>query len=242
MYISVKLKQFFKDLGLTIDRYPAGDLRRRMLLFEHFNIQTIYDVGANKGQYARLMRKLGYKGKIISYEPLEGPYKKLHKSSEPDVNWQTFQLGIGDEFGEKEINVSENLVSSSFQEMLPIHISESPDSKYIRTEKVELKTFDSEFVLHHNTGEVALLKIDTQGYELNVLRGASKSLEYVTAVQIEMCLSQTYENEPDYLSIIQILKESGFKLFSLETGYSNKKSGQLYQADGIFFKEYLDQK
>lgn len=242
MYLTVKLKRLFKEIGITIDRYPTGDLYRRMKLINYFNINKIYDVGANKGQYAQLLRKLGYKNQIISFEPLKDPYKELQLRSKKDNKWEIYQLAMGDDVCYKEINVSRNSVSSSFQDMLPVHIEETPDSIYVSKEKVKVVPLDSLINDLQIEGEISWLKIDTQGYEMSVLKGGEQTLKKVVAIQIELSLSQTYNNEVSFLEVINLLKQKGFKLFSIEPGYCNKTSGQLYQMDGIFLKEEFDQK
>jgi FkbM family methyltransferase len=242
LYINRKIKQFFRSIGVTIDRYPTGVLRQRMNLLAHFNINVVYDVGANTGQYGKLLRRLGYRGRIISFEPLPDAFAKLQQASSQDGSWSAWNIGIGDENGEKYINVSKNSVSSSFQGMLPSHVENSPDSAYVRREKAVVRTMETVFAEHHRPGDITLLKIDTQGFERNVLEGAKKILALVTAIQMEMSLSQTYENEPYFLDMIDFLSRYDFKLFSIEPGHMNKRSGQMYQADGIFFKKHLDQK
>lgn len=242
MFINVKIKKLFRSIGITIDRYPTGVLRQRMKLFSYFGITVVYDVGANTGQYGKLLRRLGYRGRIISFEPLPDAFEKLNQVSSKDGSWSAWNVGIGDENGERYLNVSKNSVSSSFQGMLPAHIENSPDSAYVRREKAVVRTMDAVFHEYHRPGDVSMLKIDTQGFERSVLEGAKGTLAEITAIQMEMSLSQTYENEPYFLTMIDFLSRYDFKLFSIEPGHSNKRSGQMYQADGIFFKKHLDQK
>lgn len=242
MYLTVQLKSFFRHIGITIDRYPTGDLRRSIMLFKHFGINTIYDIGANKGQFAKKIRQLGYQGKIISFEPLSDVYKELVKNSEKDNKWFCRQCAIGDIDGHREINISKNSVSSSFQDMLAVHTKETPDSIYIKTELVPVYKFDTIFNDYHETDDISLLKIDTQGFEMEVLKGCTETLTNHIALQLELSLSKTYENESYFTDIIEYLFSYDFKLFNIEAGYYNKKSGQLYQFDGVFFRKHYDQK
>ncbi|MBA7558014.1 hypothetical protein ES705_50802 [subsurface metagenome] len=238
MYITVQLKNLFKMVGITIDRYPTGDLRRRKLLFNYYRINLIFDVGANKGQYVSLLRQLGYKGRFVSFEPLEDAFTILKKKSFKDPNWVALKYAVGESNSIGDINVSHNSVSSSFLDMLPIHTEESPESVYVNKETVDIISIDSIFNDYYNKTDNVLLKIDTQGFEKQVLKGAEKSFDYITGIQMEMCLSETYKDETPFIEMISYLAGFGFKLFSIEPGYFKKVSGQLYQADGIFFKEY----
>jgi FkbM family methyltransferase len=242
MYLSLQVKKMLKNVGITLDRYPTGDLRRRLMLLKYFEINKIIDIGANVGQYGKLLRKLGFNGEIISYEPIKDTYLKLEKATLKDPKWKAFHNGVGDSKTTMEINISKNNVSSSFQGMKNVHLEESPDSEYIRKEKVDVITIDSVYKdLCEDTDRV-MLKVDTQGFEKNVIVGATESLSKIFALQLELSLSQTYENEPYFLEMIDVLGSYGFQLFSVETGYFNKKSGQLYQMDGIFLKKEFDQK
>jgi hypothetical protein len=85
-----------------------------------------------------------------------------------------------------------------------------------------------------------MVKIDTQGYEKNVIDGATASLDKIKVFQLEMSIFPLYENEMLYLDMIQYLDNKGFQLFTLENGFSDPKTGQLLQLDGIFVnKQYI---
>src|SRR4249919_1039219 len=106
------LKKIVHKTGFTIIRYPAHDQKRRMLAYNKFKVDTLLDVGANSGQYAGLMRELGYKGKIHSFEPTSMAFDLLRNRSKRDKSWDIHQLAIGANTGEIEINISENSFSS----------------------------------------------------------------------------------------------------------------------------------
>ena len=82
-----------------------------------------------------------------------------------------------------------------------------------------------------------MLKIDTQGYEKNVIDGATKSLGSIKVIQLEMSILPLYENEMLYVDMINYLDKKGFQLFSLENGFSDQHTGQLLQVDGIFVQK-----
>ena len=92
------------------------------------------------------------------------------------------------------------------------------------------------FVQCDNQGDVIFLKLDTQGYEKNILNGAKESLSKIKGIQIELALKPSYNNAPGYKEIIEILEEFGFTLFSLEEGFEDEKTGQLLEIDAIFFR------
>ena len=81
------------------------------------------------------------------------------------------------------------------------------------------------------------MKIDTQGFEKNVLEGSINSLKYINGIQIELSLKPLYKGSLLYLDMIKYMKRYNFELVSLENGFSDHKTGELLQVDGIFFKK-----
>ena len=82
-----------------------------------------------------------------------------------------------------------------------------------------------------------MIKIDTQGYEKNVIDGATESLNNIKIIQLEMSILPLYENEILFIEMINYLDKKGFQLFSLENGFSDLTTGQLLQVDGIFVQK-----
>jgi FkbM family methyltransferase len=231
------IKTILRKLGFQLRRYPEKDLVRRIKLVKYFNIDTIFDIGANSGQYAVNMRQLGFKGKIISFEPMNEAFEVLKKRSRKDKNWIVNNYALGSIEGKTIINVAANSYSSSILKMLPTHINSAKESKYIKQEEIEIKKVDSVFNSFCTTGNSVMLKIDTQGYEKYVLEGASKSLEHILIIQLEMSIIPLYEDEMLYLDMISHLSDKGFQLFSLENGFSDQTTGELLQVDGLFVKK-----
>jgi FkbM family methyltransferase len=231
------VRSMLERQGRQIIPYPDKDLMRRMKLVDHFRINKIFDVGANDGYYAVQMKKLGFKGAIVSFEPIRSVYDKLQEISSRHAEWRTENIALGSEDGEAEINVAGNAGgSSSLLNMLPAHENVSPEAKYVRKEKIIVKKLDSVFSNFHKEGDNILLKIDTQGFERNVLEGAEESLKKIKGIQIELSLLELYEGQMLYREMIEYLEKRGFNLYSLENGFYDKKIGQLLQLDGIFYR------
>jgi len=231
------IKNFFKKNGIEICRYPRKDLKRRLKLLETFNIDVAFDIGAHTGQYAMELFDLGFKGRIISFEPLSIAYKALSEASANNEKWTIKNIAVGNKDGEIEINVSQNLFSSSILAMLPEHLNNAPDSKYIDKEKVKITKIDSIFSDYVNPGEKVFVKLDTQGYEKIILDGAINSLDKIAGIQLEMSLVSLYDHSILFQEMIAYLQSKNFKLYSLENGFASMKTGQQFQVDGIFFKE-----
>lgn len=226
----------FNKFGIEIKRYPSIDLRRRMLLLNEFQIDCIINVGANFGQYGEELRKIGYKGKIHSYEPLSFAFNKLKKTTQKDKNWEINNFALGSNNEKRQINISKNYFSSSFFSQKKELIYQASNSEFFTTEEVEIKTVDTIFPSIYDDNLNYYLKIDTQGFEMEVLKGAEQSLDKITGVQLEMSLNPSYEQVIIFDEIYDFMKKKGFKLYSIENGFYNPKTGQLNEIEGIFFR------
>jgi FkbM family methyltransferase len=242
---NMKFKQIvrkaFNKMGYDIAVFSSLPMNRRRKLIENYKIDLVLDVGANVGQYAKEMRRMGYKGKIISFEPLSSAFKELHISAKDGYNWDINNYALGDFDGYAEINIANNSFSSSILNMSPSHMEYSPESRYIGTERIEVKRLDTLFdTFCHEHGRQIWLKIDTQGFEKNVLAGAEKSLKSIDSIQIEMSLIPLYENELLFDKLCGLLYDKGYRLVSVEPGFYAKETGQMLQIDGIFHR-FLNQ-
>ena len=234
MNFKMKMAGVLIKAGVPILKYFKPNWHRRKKIIKHHGIDLLFDVGANAGQYGEFSRMLSYNGQIISFEPVQDAFQKLEKIASKDPNWIVRQYALGDVAGKSTINVAGNSFSSSILEMEDAHVEGAPDSKYIGKQEIEIKTLNEVFDSFYKKGNKVMLKIDTQGYEKNVLDGAGEVLDKITLIQLEMSLVQLYQDEPLYNEIIDYLAEKGFTLLSLENGFGNNETGQLYQVDGIF--------
>lgn len=236
----LKIKRAFNSLvGIEIVKYPTDELDRRIKLIDNYNIDVILDIGANIGQYGGEMRNLGFKGEILSFEPMKKAFSILEKNASKDKNWKVFNFSIGERDGETTINVAKNSVSSSLLENLPQLTESAPEAAFVEKETIEIKKLDSIFENLKLNGKNVYLKIDTQGYEEMVLIGAEKSLELITGIQIEMAFIPTYEGAITFDKMKTKLNDLGFHLMALENGFYDKKTGKQLEIDGIFYKKQI---
>lgn len=239
MGIKHKFKKLFRAFGYDLSRYsPASHaLARRRQFLHSYNIDTIFDIGANSGQFAQQMRDdLGYTKRIVSFEPLSSAFELLRVKAGSDENWDTLNIALGDTEEKREINIAGNSYSSSLLNMLPAHLNSAPASKYIGREIIEVKKLDSIFSDLCNARNRVYMKIDTQGYERRVLSGAEKSLLNIDTVQMEMSLIPMYESDSLLVEMCEFMTSNGYSLVSIEPGFADIDSGQLLQVDGIFHR------
>lgn len=169
----MKLLKFCKTLLMNFNvqllRYPSVDISNRMKLLKAHKINRILDIGANRGNYGLELRKHGYTGKIFSFESLSNLYELLEKKCKNNDMWTAYNFAIGDSDTKMEINIAGNTDSSSLLGMLPIHEISTPQSRYIGKEKIEARRLDTVYNNLCNESDKVYLKIDTQGFEKNVL-------------------------------------------------------------------------
>lgn len=233
------MKELALKAGVEVNWYtPAESNKARLFkLLDFHKIDTILDVGANDGGYGELLRKGGYGGAILSFEPLADAYEKLLCATAGDKRWHVApRMAIGATNGEIEINISGNSTSSSILPMKALHESAAPQSRYVGTETVPVRSLDEFAHPVLDQAHAILLKIDTQGYEMPVLDGATRLLERVVGVQIELSLAPLYDGQKLFLEVIDWLALRGFELWSVIPGFVDSNSGRMLQMDGVFFK------
>lgn len=190
-------------------------------LFDLIKIDCVFDVGANKGQYANFLRThVGYEGLILSFEPVPDLYRQLNESSKKDPLWKAFPFAFGSSNGICRINITKGHTLNSFLKPKKSGLTFGDKFKVddyneiVRSEDVEVKTIDiflEEMDLSFDLKKAKIfLKIDTQGFESYVLDGAKKSLSMIYALQSEVSCLPIYQDMVEYLTAIQNLKSLGF--------------------------------
>lgn len=233
------IRLIFHFLRLEISYYRPESTSEALFfkMLKKFDINTIFDIGANEGQFGGFIRNLGFRGSIVSFEPLTQAYQKLQLKSSGDVLWSIApQMAIGDKDGNVKINIANNSESSSILTMLKTHEDAEGNSAYTGTEIVRISKLDSIYSSYVQQDSKIFLKIDTQGYEDRVLRGASNLLEQVVGLQIELSLTPLYSNQILFDEMIDNLKKMGFELWLIMPVFSDLKTGRLLQVDATFFR------
>ena len=193
------------------------------------------DVGANVGQYASQLRRLGYRGRMVSFEPLGDAFAELQRRADGDPLWDCQRMALGDRDGEAVLHVAGNSWSSSLLEMTPAHEQVAPASRYVAEERVELARLD---MVASRTGLTdgtrALLKLDLQGGELQALRGADRSLTLVQLLEVELSLAELYHGQALWREFVDEAQTRGFELVGLSPTLVDPKTVRLLQMDALF--------
>lgn len=236
--ISHYIKHIGRRFGLEVCKYNVYSSHSLQLqkLLSYNKIETIIDIGANAGRYAIDIRTNGFKGRIISFEPLSDAYNLLKKNSREDAEWIVpGRMALGNENGEIEINVSANSESSSILPMTESHVKAAPESVYIKKEVIPIRRLDSIAIDLNLKGNI-YLKIDVQGFELDVLKGASDLLSKTKGLQLELSLTTLYDGQLLMGEMVKYVEDLGFELNALFPIFIDESSGRLLQTDGVFFK------
>lgn len=234
------IKRIARSFDLEIRRFaPASSETARLrALFAYHAVNLVFDVGANTGQYGLGLRAQGYRGRIVSFEPLAAVHRELSIHAQRDTDWLVpLPMALGERDDEVEINVAGNSVSSSLLNMLDAHQQVAPQSAYVGKERVRLARLDSVARDYMREGDRVFLKIDTQGCEIQVIRGAEAILDKLCGLQVELSLVPLYDGQLLFSDMVRELAQREFVLHGLIPGLTDPNSGRLLQADGVFFRD-----
>jgi FkbM family methyltransferase len=188
------IRAIYKRLGIIhLGRRKVRDL---IDFIQDRQIDVVIDVGGNIGQFAESLRAEGYRGKIVSFEPVESVFNELSKKAAADGNWEAHHCGLGATPGEAVRTAIE------------------------RTETIRIDTLDR--VAAALTGNI-LLKIDTQGYEKQVIEGGRQTLSKVKGILMELPIIHVYEGEWQFHEAVKFMSDAGFVPAQIQpVGYHGK--------------------
>ena len=214
---------------------PFGpDASELVALLDRLGVDCVLDVGAFTGTYGRMLRGLGYRGRIVSFEPASENFAALAREAGGDSGWSVRRVGIGSVAGTMELQLSGSAGSNSFLAANDYALREMPRTFGRRgVEPVEVTTVDEVFGESAGDSGSVFLKVDTQGYDLEVLRGASDSLRRIAALQVELALQPTYEGQPGYAEILDEVGRYGFSPALLHPTYRDS-AGRIVECDCVF--------
>ena len=231
------LRPHLRRFDVQISRWSRSYEYQRIRYLRDLGVDALVDVGANEGQYGVEVRDHGFSGRLLSIEPQAQAYVRLAHRAAQDPLWDCLQCGLGAEGGETELRLSANSVSSSILPILDSHVEAEPESRYRGVEKIAIRTLDSVVAEWGARGSRIGLKLDVQGFEAEVLRGAADTLPNVSFLECELSLKPLYEGQVLYDEMIQHLGDVGFSLANVCREFSDPKTGRVLQLDGVFLRD-----
>ena len=215
--------------GLLLHRVLAGAEHRQVLLA---NLETVVDIGANRGQFTLAVKRYTRKAQVIAFEPLAEAAATFRKVFQGDMKVILHQAAIGPEEGEASIHVADADDSSSLLPISTLQNSMFPRTREIRTEMVKVGQL-SDFVASREIVSPAMLKLDVQGYELEALRGCEELLARFCHIYVECSFVELYSGQALVDDVIDWLRERGWFLRGIYNMIYDHK-GQSVQADFLF--------
>ena len=173
------LQRLARRLGYDLTaRAKARPVQAQLIaVLERFGVSAVLDVGANAGQYGTALREWGYAGRIVSFEPLAEAHRRLERRAAADPAWRVApRMALGDRDGEVEIEVSAESDMSSLLPQTDLLRRISPSSRVVGRETVPIRRLDGVVNDYVEADDGMFLKIDTQGFEAQVLAGARRLL------------------------------------------------------------------
>jgi FkbM family methyltransferase len=233
------LQRLARRLGydLTLRRKARPHEAQLAAVLERFAISCVLDVGANVGQYALMLREGGFGGRIVSFEPLADAHATLARRAAGDRGWQIApRMAIGDRDGEVLLEVSAESDMSSILPQSELLRRISPSSAVLRSERAPMARLESAAQPYLAPEDRIFLKIDTQGFEPQVLAGAGALMARLCGLQLEMSLVPCYEGEVGFRAMLDRLAAAGFEPYLFIPGYFERKLGRQLQLDGVFMR------
>jgi len=234
------VKSSLNALGYTLlDLNKNNDLRVFLAghlksVLENLDINCVLDVGANVGEYGRMLRGTGYQGRIVSIEPVSDVFRNLQEAAAGDSEWVTLRLACGSVEEERAINLFSLNVLNSLRQ--PSELFRLIDSSGVnRTEMVTVRRLDSIFedAVKGIDQPRVFLKTDTQGFDLEVLQGAGKRIDDVVGLQTEVSLQPLYEDGPDYLQLLAYCRGLGFEPTGFFPIFHSPVTRQMVEMDAV---------
>lgn len=223
-----------------VHQYPEILALRRFLAA--FRVDALFDVGANAGQYATMLRRdVGYRGLIFSFEPNPEVYAALERRAARDPRWHVFNLALSDREGTVLFHIMAADQFSSIERP-----AEALDAVFASRNSVKrtvdigcrtLATMLPEMRASHGFTR-PFLKMDTQGHDRAVCQGAGERLAEFLGLQTELAVRPLYAEASDYRAMIGWVEQQGFVPSAF---FANNKGHfpLLVEMDGLFLRADL---
>jgi FkbM family methyltransferase len=236
-------------LSVARDLPPASELalhkkaqeylgaRHIVSLLRHYRVNCVFDVGANIGQYGQQLRAHGYRGRIVSFEPVAAVADKLRQAAEDDPDWWVLPFALGREDRTDRINV----VHGSMSSMLgPTEFGNTRYKRFrrTRTQEIILRRLDGllDEALDGIGDPRPYLKLDTQGFDLEAYAGAGERIREFVGMQSEVALMRIYEGMPRMDEAIRTYEADGFEITGMYPVTREESTGRVLEFDCVMVR------
>jgi FkbM family methyltransferase len=215
--------------------YTLKKEAERFSWLSKYQFNSILDVGSNEGQFAEKILCIFPSAEIHCFEPLPDVFEKLKLNFKGRSNFRYYNYALSDSSAEMDIHRNEYSPSSSILEMLDLHKSNFDFAVKSEVTRIQTRTLDSFF--SNPILNPVLLKIDVQGYEMQVLQGGELVLQQADVIIIETSFYALYKSQPLFEDIYSHLTSKGFRYVGNIEQLESPKDHQVLQADAVFIKK-----
>ncbi|MEV6617337.1 FkbM family methyltransferase [Streptomyces sp. NPDC051051] len=202
-----------------------------------YDANCVFDVGANSGQYARRLRRLGYTGRIVSFEPTSETFARLEKAAAQDPDWHVYRCGLGREETTAEIHTGWKTMNSLLG---PSDYGRDRYSRFDTSDTEEIRVRRLDEVMDEAMEGLAdprpYLKMDTQGYDLEVFAGAGKRIEEFVGMQSEVAVLRLYEGSPGMGEAVATYEAAGFGITGMYPVTREATTGRVIEFDCVLMR------
>jgi len=243
----IAIKQIFKIVSYlhslnVLQLHSVVEANHLRKLLSHYKVDCVFDVGANFGQYANMLReKSNYSGLIISFEPIPEAAAALRHLSKDDPLWCVEELALSDATGEQVFNIMSGHQFSSLSK--PKHDEVNiftKSNKISRSLKVKTESLDRAFkrLEESHNFKAPFLKMDTQGFDITIARHGEQIIHNFIGLQSELAIKKIYTDSIDYREAITIYEQLGFSLSAIVPN-NQGHFPRLIEADCIMLRNDL---
>jgi FkbM family methyltransferase len=204
-------------------------------LLTRFQPRTILDIGANEGQFARLIREIFPDVMLYSFEPIQDCFLKLDEFHKESGHGKAFPYALGESTGVNTIHRSAFTPSSSLLKMGKLHAEELPNTAKTWREEIQIRRLD-DIVSEMNIETPLVIKVDVQGFENQVIEGGRKIFAQAGAVVMELSSYELYENQSTFESVEPVMRGMGFVFRGVVDQMLSPRDGRILQYDALFEK------
>jgi FkbM family methyltransferase len=219
--------------------YVLPEQEHLLRFFRHFRVDCVFDVGANQGQYARMLRKhADFRGPIVSFEPIPSLAQTLRDQARHDPQWHIEEVALDRIERDASFNVMEFEQFSSLRDPTTVESAQFETKNAVRRViPVHTATLQEHLVRYaaRMGFQRPFLKMDTQGCDLEVARGAGPALRDFVGIQSEMAIKRLYAGAPTFYEALDFYNSQGFELSAIVPNNAGHFP-ELVEADCILFR------
>lgn len=222
----LRRKGVISDIYIRLDKPWVHDMQ----------IDTVLDIGGNVGRFSKTMEYLFPNANIRAFEPLTTCFNQMRDLMKGYKNFEGYNIGLGSVESELDMEESNHNPSSSLLPMADLHKDAFPKAAGGSTKKVQVKRLD-DIAPGLGLGDSIFIKVDVQGYELEVIRGGLDTFAKAKLLMLELSFQELYEGQPFFDDIYELIKPLGFRFYGNMGLMKHPKTGIPLDADCIFVNE-----